>query len=376
MELPNDFATFLTRIRLTDTQSTDMKNAHTTIRNRLNNDKDLSSRIVDTFIQGSYRRHTAIRPKNDERSDVDVVVVTNLSQTYYSATEAQKLFYDFAERYYSGKWRKQGRSIGIELSTTDIDLVITSAPSKEVQESIRLITKALSISDSNYAYSDESSTLDEYQRNIDSTTAKWKDEPLYIPNIDNNTWDPTHPLKQIEWTIKKNKSTNKHYINVVKALKWWRRINPNLSDPPKGYPLEHLIGYCCPDGITSVAQGITLTLETIVAKFGHYPDLNLVPNLPDHGVATHNVLARVTAENFKIFIAQIKKAATLARAAYDASTSEVSSGKWRELLGTKFPLSESTRQSSSSSLYQAATVITGLTFPDRAITPKKPTGFA
>ena len=53
-----------------------------------------------------------------------------------------------------------------------------------------------------------------------------------------------------------------HYVNVVKAGKWWRKRNAD-GRYPKGYPLEHLIGANCPDGVGSVAEGLTRTLEAI-----------------------------------------------------------------------------------------------------------------
>ena len=43
-------------------------------------DEDLKDIIVTTFLQGSYRRSTAVRPKQGKRSDVDIVVVTKLDK--------------------------------------------------------------------------------------------------------------------------------------------------------------------------------------------------------------------------------------------------------------------------------------------------------
>ncbi len=51
---------------------------------------------------------------------------------------------------------------------------------------------------------------------------------------------------------------------------------PSLKHP-KSYPLEHFVGECCPDGITSVAEGIVGTLECIAEC---YPKK---PFLPDRG---------------------------------------------------------------------------------------------
>lgn len=62
MELPSYFDEFLVKIRLTETQADDCKTGHKTLRRRLLQDADLAPIIVSTFLQGSYRRATAIRP--------------------------------------------------------------------------------------------------------------------------------------------------------------------------------------------------------------------------------------------------------------------------------------------------------------------------
>ena len=80
MELENDFATFLADIRPTANQRQNMQTGHETLRERLRADDTLQSILISDFLQGSYRRSTAVRPKNDKRSDVDIIVVTTLSE--------------------------------------------------------------------------------------------------------------------------------------------------------------------------------------------------------------------------------------------------------------------------------------------------------
>ena len=80
MDLPSYFTDFLSAIRPTDSQKEDYQKGHKTLRERLNNDEKLSPILVSDFLQGSYRRATAIRPVGDKRPDVDVIVVTNLSR--------------------------------------------------------------------------------------------------------------------------------------------------------------------------------------------------------------------------------------------------------------------------------------------------------
>ena len=60
MELPSYFSDFLSAIRPTDSQKEDYKTGHKTLRERLNNDEKLGPILVSDFLQGSYRRATAI----------------------------------------------------------------------------------------------------------------------------------------------------------------------------------------------------------------------------------------------------------------------------------------------------------------------------
>ncbi|MEQ8191411.1 MAG: nucleotidyltransferase [Candidatus Eremiobacterota bacterium] len=345
--LPSCFKEFLQEIRPTESQKKDYQQGHKTLRDRLTNYEELKPVIVTTFLQGSYRRYTAVRPKGDLRPDVDVIVVTKLDKdNYKNPNKAMDLFIPFLEEYYKGKYKKQGRSFGIELSYVDLDLVITSAPSEKDEE----ILKSASV---NTIYFSEDETdwrlvkswipreergdkKELIEKEIREET-EWKTEPLWIPNRDTKEWERTHPLEQIKWTRGKNARCNFHYINVVKAIKWWQKLNYE-DDRPKGYPLEHLIGHCCPDDINSIAEGITLTLEKIVKEFYDLYIVESKPFLNDHGVPEHDVFTRISEEEFQKFYYHINLAAKTAREALDSDNSIEAATKWRKLFDKKFPI--------------------------------------
>ncbi|MCE9562600.1 MAG: nucleotidyltransferase [Planctomycetes bacterium] len=347
MELPSYFSDFLTEIRLTSSQIDDCRTGHTTLRRRLLEDGILSKVIVNTFLQGSYRRATAVRPKGDSRADVDVIVVTKLHKDEYTPARALEQFVPFLDKHYEGKYKPQGRSFAIELAYVDLDIVPTAAPS----ESEIGVLKEEAISDDE---TPEGATASRglpgwltvnagqpvrFSRAFTENARQdpqWKIEPLLIPDLDVQEWTPTHPLEQIRWTWQKNRACGGHYVNVVKAIKWWRRLNPEPKYP-KGYPVEHLIGYNCPDGIESVAAGVTATLEKIAADYQIYAQMKCTPSLLDHGVPQHNVLKRVSGEDFAAFHKLVSAAAATAREALDATTVASSARKWRELFGNKFP---------------------------------------
>lgn len=334
------FNDFLKNIRLTEDQVSELKAAHTTLRKRLTTDENLKDIIETTFLQGSYRRATAVRPRQGKRSDVDIVVVTKLDKDAVTPEAALDIFEPFLKKYYDGKYRKQGRSWGIEMTHVDLDVVPTSAPSlaeqgllenmavlsdddlEEMNEKAERLGKNYSSNLWNFAFS-------EFMKANEN--ADWKKEPLYIPDREVEYWDKTHPLEQIRWTQEKNAKCNTHYVNVVKCIKWWRKEKYPDVKHPKSYPLEHFIGDCCPDSIESVAEGIVLTLEKIVSD---YPTK---PVLEDRGVPEHDVFGRLSDEDYEAFYNDVCDAAMIARNAYDAETVAESAHLWRELFGNRFP---------------------------------------
>jgi hypothetical protein len=372
LEMNSSFRQFLTDIRPTANQMDDMRTGYKTLRSRLLDDEKLKSIIVSTFLQGSFRRATAVRPKGDKRADVDLVVVTKIKREDYTPHEAMDFFVPFLNKHYEGKWKPQGRSFGIELSYVDLDLVITSAPSEA--ESLALKSASVTTLDTpedvddwrlvpSYVSFGERDLPGMQQRvELARKEAAWKLSPLHIPDREVNAWDETHPLAQIQWTWDKNKSCNKHYVNVVKAIKWMRRIGPESPKYPKGYPLEHIIGQCCPDGINSVAEGVTKTLEAIKNNYGGYATLKMVPNMSDHGVPAHNVLHRLSGEDFSAFYNLVSDAAVTARKALDAGSEKEASEYWQKILGDKFPLSAKT-ESGSKEMTLGAAVGGGSTGP-------------
>lgn len=336
-KLTSYFNDFLKDIRLTDSQVEELRDAHSTLRNRLLSDDELSKYIETTFLQGSYKRSTAVRPRNGKRSDVDIVIVTRFDKDEYKPDVVLNVFEPFLKKYYDGKYRAQGRSWGIEMSRVDLDIVPTAAPSISELSILRnsMVARNDDIFDLNEMMSlsgRDHSEFSAYKMFFESSeTDQWRKEPLYIPDREAMRWDRTHPLEQIRWTQEKNSKCNGHYINVVKCIKWWRKeMYPDVKHP-KSYPLEHFIGDCCPDGIESVAEGVTRTLENIKL---FYPTK---PFLADRGVPEHDVFAKLSSDDYSAFYENVCEAADIARKAYDSQSVYESATLWRELFGSKFP---------------------------------------
>jgi len=345
MTNPTHFSDFLVEIRPTANQNSDLQRGHTILRNRISQDEDLQKILLTTFIQGSYRRKTAIRPNQNDRPDVDVVVVTNLDVNLpeNEPNRVYERFKRFVRKHYEGKYKTQSRSINIELSYVNLDLVIAVAPSEMIQKAFQLNE---SFSDWDIEKSDQL-ILDNKGLIISSrdyvilqklaSEPRWKQQPLLIPDRDLNKWITTHPIEQIRWTAEKNQSTNGHFINVVKAIKWWKVEMKPIPKYPKSFPLERIIGDCCPDGINYISEGIVSTFENILNKYRAHFLSGLVPRIGDYGIPENNVLQRIKAEDFHGFYNNAKEAAELARKAYDSTDIIESVTLWRELFGNKFP---------------------------------------
>lgn len=350
MELRPQFDAFLRDIRPSERNREEWKRSSNTLRARLLADPDLSPLITTTFLQGSVRRSTAVRPTGDKRSDVDVVLVTVIDHNIVTPAAAMKLFEPFLNKHYEGKWRQQDRSFGIELSYVDLDLVVTSLPVEpEAREALfdlyrsRAVETDESIEEARDWVLNKSWTP---ERHLDPTTVlaedsstAWREDPLMLPDRPIRQWGPTHPLAQIQWAANKNRQCNGHFVNVVRAIKWWRHEHADtLPKYPKGYPLEHMVGHVLPDGIDSVGEGVTKAFEGIRDTFRAEAEAGRVPILADHGVPSHNVLKRLTDVDFVAFYREASKAAELSRRALDETDKDKSGLLWQELLGRCFPL--------------------------------------
>jgi hypothetical protein len=229
-----------------------------------------------------------------------------------------------------------------------LDIVITSAPSEVDTEALksRSVTSNLMLEDFSNSYDwrltkawSEPDFMKGHGILSESLRkeAEWKLAPLWIPDREAKIWVETHPLEQIRWTRDKNKNTNSHYVNVVKAIKWWRILRLTDITYPKGYPIEHMIGDSCPDGIDSVAEGVCAALEAIVSKYQLDRFNRKTPVLPDRGVPSHDVWKRVSSDDFVTFYDHVVTYAKIAREAFNAKKLKDQVETWKQLFGDKFP---------------------------------------
>lgn len=344
MELPSYFEDFLPLISPTKRQREVMVSENRKLRERLMADEQLKPLLLSTFIQGSHRRATAIQGNEAHPCDVDIVAVTNIPRSSSTAEHAHRVFQPFLERHYKDQYKAQDRSWCITVDPeVKLDLVPTSEPeSKQLREAV--IAKGLRDWDPDAGFglkkalgiqSLTEAALEEARRD-----KEWeKSEPLWIPDRTLRVWEKTHPLFLIGWTGEKRLQCNGHFGHVVKVIKWWRRHMEPLPKYPKGYPLEHVIGDCCLNGIKSVATGVVATFEEILRRYAADVAARRSPFLPARGVTDPevDVMRRVTSEDFAGFYSRVRAAAELARRALEMDELRESALLWGRLLGPVFP---------------------------------------
>ncbi|MDE0398400.1 MAG: nucleotidyltransferase [Candidatus Poribacteria bacterium] len=323
------FTDFLNDIEPSPTTKNDASSAHTTLRNFLKNEEDFKGYHEDTFLSGSYKRNTAIRPQKredeTERPDVDIIVETNHTRED-AAEEVIDLLYNTLAKKYT-EIRRQDRSVGIETSQADMDVVPVIK----------------------------------------------HDGIYFIPDRKLGIWLPTNPPGHTTWTTETNKTAGKRFKPLVKLTKWWRRENPTSDKKPKGFVIECFVAYCMDYVETYYGELFVQTLEAIVEKYEWYTLFRRVPSLPDPGIQSNSVTDGMMADAFIDFYNKAKEHAELGRKALNETDPEKATELWQDIFGDRFPKTEGTK---SESLLAAPVTLSSSTFPNEPIVPKEPKGFA
>lgn len=323
------FNEFLRDIEPSTTTTSNASSSHTTLRDFLKNDDNFKIRYIKTFLSGSYIRDTAIRPrtKNGQtnRPDIDIIVVTNHSFVD-NPKEVVDLLYNTLKKKYTNI-RRQARSVGIESSKSDMD-VVPIIPNGAM---------------------------------------------YLIPDRKQERWLPTNPPRHTTWTTETNQAAGGRFKPLVKLSKWWRRENTTISKKPKGFVIECIIAECMDYVETYYGELFVKTFEEIVKKYKLYVDLDIVPTITDPGGSGIPVTQGITSDAFNGFYNKVKKHAELGRKALNETDPEKATEYWKQIFGERFPETQGTK---SESLLAASVGMTSPTFPNRPVTPNKPRGFA
>lgn len=327
------FTQFLQDIEPSKTTKSRASTAHTTLRDFLASHDTFKELHVRTFLSGSYKRDTAIRPQKNgedvERPDVDVIVVTDHSLDDSPADVVNLVYKTLKDEYET--IRPQARSVGIETPQADMDVVPIIEPVGE-------------------------------------------GGTRYIADRKLEKWLETNPPKHTEWTTDMNTKAGGRFKPLVKMTKWWRRANPTISKKPKGFVLECFTAECMSLTESHYGELFVGTLEAFVSKYAWHIQQSLVPEIGDPGVPGSSVTTGLSFDAFEGYYKKAKAHAELGRQALEEEDADKAVTLWRKIFGQRFPKFGSAKKAAG--LLTSVSATDSLTFPNRPLRPNKPDGFA
>lgn len=334
MVTQNQFLRFLHDIEPSATTKSNASQAHLSLRAFLRTHPEFKDVHVETFLSGSYKRDTAIRPRTVDgevsRPDVDIIVVTNHSSSDNPSDVIELLYQTLYERY--DDIRRQARSIGVITGLADMDVVPIIAPG-----------------------------------GIDGT--------LYIPDRKEVVWLETNPPRHTTWTTEVNSSTGGRFKPLVKLVKWWRRINPTVSKRPKGFVIECIVAECMFQTEMNYPLLFKGLFETIVGRYQWSVSAGTVPFIADPAISRNSVTSSTTFDAFSGFYNKVKTHLEVIDRALSIGDHdpEEELRLWQQIFGNRFPASETHK---ATDLLSPAASTGTLSFPNHPIQPRKPGGFA
>lgn len=303
-----DFDKFLSNIEPSTTTVSYISSIQTNLRKYLKEHEQYKEILIDTFLSGSYAKHTSIRPVvGDKKRDVDIIVVTNYSSSKSSTEVLEELKKVLVENDKYKTAEIQNHSIGVEMGGISIDVVPVIVDEDD-------------------------------------------EELYYVGDKESGEWTCTDPKGHKTWSTNVNKDNNNEYKPLVKIMKWWRRFNcPEDKKFPKGITLEKIVADNLGDSSLSTEDYLLGTIQNIISTYKEdYVDKGKNPYIadPSEKIENNDLLSGYSTEEFSEFIEKLEEHANMLND--KGTTNDV----WREILGVEFPKSKEERNSMSLSGFQ------------------------
>ena len=300
MLLKNNFSKFLKdRVNLNQSRIDRIISAHHSVRDRLEKDDWVSSRLVGTRLQGSYALGTAIRsPHESGTYDVDVVLGlklddpgTGLPSGYSVLKETQDALE--AISLYSGKTEILKCCVRIAYAQDGLDFHLDVVPAHVLEK---------------------------------------MGDPLQIPPH----WCKTNPIGYIDWFEQKNSKTSGYLRKVVRLLKYWRDIQQLES--PNSMVLTTLAGQFIIEDARSVDEALVHVFGEIL-KWAEDDSDQPVPIVPNPSLPEENLARDWNYDQFIKFRDHLKSAHQDAKKALDSEDEKETISLWNgpHLFNGKFP---------------------------------------
>lgn len=258
------FTDLLSNIEPSKTTKSYVSSIQKNLREYLNRHEKYKSKHLDTFISGSYAKQTSIRPTlNEEKQDVDIVVVTNYKKDTPPIQILNELKEVLSNNSKYKKVRLQSKSVGVEMANYHIDVVPVII----------------------------------------------EDNQFYIGDSEKDAWILTNPKEHISWSAKTNLKNEDKFKPLVKIFKWWRkqRKTENLK-LPKGILLEKIIADNIGDPKYDIENLLVTTMNNIIANYqAEYIDKGLIPSVYDPALQENDLLKEYTLADFSKFLEIIQQ---------------------------------------------------------------------
>jgi hypothetical protein len=335
MILKKSFDDFLAKINLDPTRREKIQSAHNTVRGILEQDEEVKKIYLETFLQGSYRLGTAVRPQGAGSYDVDVILSLNLM--------------DF-----------EGKGCGLPSSKMVIDwLAARLSAYPAYKDKVTVGERCVTLVYAAGFYLDIVPAHDSTDLNA----------PLLVPP----KWSASHPKGFKEHCLSVQQSTGEMFYPVVKMLKWWRNIHFGDDGCPKSILLTTLIGQHIPKSAQSVDEALVLTMESLNTFFG---SSILVPAVFNPSLPTENLSGRWPSLEYLEFKPKFAAATKRARKAFDAKDEEKTIEEWNtaDLFDDTFPKALYGLEEEAKNLANAMRAGTLFTSPGGLLSPLPSSG--
>jgi hypothetical protein len=303
MYLHDSFTTFISDITPDEKDISPAKEAHESVRKYLASPDGLGAKYADSFLAGSYARHTAISPVKD----VDVICLTTYTTKDDPAVVLAQLRRVLSKNYKFDDTVANRRSVMVILDNTPLTMDIVPA----------IATGS-------------------------------HDSPIFVPDKGDDHilkgWVRSHPHRHLTLAEARNAVSPKikgaeSYLSTVKMMRWWRHTQLTAKQRhPKGFLLEVMCLELMPMVGTEWAQLVLATMTAIANKYGRYLGTGKAPMLDDPAMPGDKIRTKMTAPDFDLFLGKLDEARRAMETAIASTDAAESARGYRKVFGDTFPL--------------------------------------
>lgn len=309
MTIETYFDTFLENIEPKKKYKEHAIEAHTRVRDYLlTEDSQFSEYVLDSFLYGSYKRHTA----EGNIKDVDIALVTNFDP--YSDEDKPSKVLPKLKRALNRFYKDPKATTPNRKSVQVIDPLPDEPDSELTLDIIPVVLTGNS------------------------------DQKVLVPDRENDTWVESHPKGHLKFTSDLNSDAVSQgmFVPLAKIMKHWWKQHSGIDDAkPKGFWLEILVGETFDSTKSTYAEHFVQTLSNIKNRYLDYESYSSVPELVDPGLPGESLKTSMTLAEFVHFMDAVNDTLEIATEALNSTDEEESSYLWNSVFGDEFPSNSS-----------------------------------